>query len=97
MKFVPYIKYANDKVNIFKFKFILKNSSLKEYYHNNCYRGIGFFALRDIFDGEELFVDYFYSKLYDKDKNIPDWLVRPPPMAPYFTKYKYETKFSFIA
>jgi hypothetical protein len=70
---------------------------LKEYYHNECFRGVGVFALRDIYDGEELFMDYFYSKLYDMDKPVPDWLVKPPPMAPFLTKHEYETKFSFLA
>ena len=70
---------------------------MKEYYHNDCFRGVGIFALRDINDGEELYQDYFYSKFYDMDRAVPDWLVRPPPIAPNFTKHEYETKFSFLA
>jgi len=27
----------------------------------------------------------------------PDWLVRPPPLSPYLTKYEYENNFSFMA
>jgi hypothetical protein len=50
-----------------------------------------------MYDGEELFIDYFYNKCYDPDKPTPDWLVKPPPMAPYFTKNAYETQFSFMA
>lgn len=42
-------------------------------------------------------MDYFYSKIYDVDKSVPDWLVKPPPMDPHFTKYDYDTKFSFLA
>ena len=33
--------------------------NFKEHYNDDCIRGVGIFALRDIFDGEELFVDYF--------------------------------------
>ena len=55
---------------------------------------LGVFSLREIKDGEELFMDYLFSKIYDIDKYVPDWLIKPPPMDPYLTKYEYESKFS---
>ena len=73
------------------------DARLKEYYHNDCFKGVREFSLREIKDGEELFMDYLFSKIYDIDKYVPDWLIKPPPMDPYLTKYEYESKFSFIA
>ena len=70
---------------------------MKEYFHNDCIRGVGVFALRDIHDGEELYMDYFNAKFYDKEKALNDWLVRPPPIQPYLTKYSYQSKISFLA
>lgn len=26
-----------------------------------------------------------------------DWLIRPPPLSPYFTKLEYENEFSLLA
>ncbi len=60
---------------------------MKEHFHDECIRGVGVFALREIHDGEELYLDYFNAKLYKKEARISDWLVKPPPMQPYFTKY----------
>ena len=39
------------------------DARLKEYYHNDCFRGVGVFSLREIKDGEELFMDYLFSKI----------------------------------
>ena len=57
---------------------------------------MGIVTLKDLYDDEELFVDYWDVYLYDKEK-IPDWLVVPPPALDHFyVKKDYEKKIPLI-
>lgn len=42
-------------------------------------------------------MDYFRTNLYNMDRDIPDWLIQPPPLQPYLVKHEYETKFTYFA
>ena len=55
---------------------------------------LGVFAVTDLDDDEELFVDYWNLYAFDVEK-IPDWLCIPPDnLGKFFVKEKYENKFS---
>lgn len=57
---------------------------------------MGIVTLKDLYDDEELFVDYWDVYLYDKQQ-IPDWLVVPPPALDHFcVKKDYEHKIPLI-
>jgi len=85
-QYLPYISLSSDKENKF----------VAEYYHNDCIHGIGILAAEDIVDGEELYCDYFEFQRYSMSFT-PDWLIKPPPLSPYLTKFEYENNFSFLA
>lgn len=43
----------------------------------------GVFAIKDIEDREELFVNYNESHIYPID-NVPEWMIDPPSHSPIF-------------
>ncbi|KAL4441354.1 hypothetical protein ABPG74_013649 [Tetrahymena malaccensis] len=90
MKFFPFIRADSPKQS----SFISKKNKID--LNVDHFHGIGIFALRDIYDGEELFVDYFDCNFYDVE-NTPDWLIRPPPLDPQYTKQEFEYGFSMLA
>ena len=53
------------------------------YKSQNIIRTVGIFALREINDGEELFVNYFDCNMFEINE-LRDWLVIPPPHSPYY-------------
>lgn len=62
----------------------------------DCIRGVAVVAARFIEDGEELYVNYY------EDERVPigvtaDWLVKPPPLSPYFEKKRILTHIPFAA
>ena len=94
LKFLPNIKVQNEGR--------IKNSSLKlnslDILKNpgQFIRGVGVFALKDIKDGEELYLDYFDANMFEIGQ-VRDWLKKPPPISPYYTKAEYESEFTFAA
>lgn len=64
-------------------------------YHQMGNRLLGVFAIEPIKDGEELFINYLELNLFSA-KFIPDWCKSPPPLAPQFTKYQYESRLPLI-
>jgi len=86
LSYLPYVRFSSEK----------DAGLLKEYYHNNCFHGLAIIAVDEIYDGDELYCDYFDHQRYSMNFT-PDWLVRPPPLSPYLTKYEYENNFSFLA
>ena len=64
----------------------MKTKSFLDHHYKNHIRGLGFISTKDIKDGEELFLDYLESCLFDMEVDPPDWLIKPPPMHPQITK-----------
>jgi hypothetical protein len=57
---------------------------------------MGIVTLKDLYDDEELFVDYWDVFLFNKEQ-IPDWLVVPPPALNHFyVKKDYERKIPLL-
>lgn len=59
-------------------------------------RGLGVISVEEIKDGQELFLDYLESCLFDMEAEVPDWLIKPPPMHPRITKESWITKPSLL-
>jgi hypothetical protein len=49
-------------------------------------RGLAIVAVKEIKDGEELFLNYIDSSFFEINDNPPDWLIKPPSFSPYITK-----------
>lgn len=83
LKFLPNLRAGKRPEKIFNKKTTNELDFMSNKY--DFIRTVGVFALREIKSGEELFVNYFDSNMIDIEDNR-DWLVRPPPNSPYFTK-----------
>lgn len=60
----------------------MKKSTFFSHHYKNHIRGLGIISVKDIMDGEELFLDYLESCLFDMNIDPPDWLIKPPPLHP---------------
>lgn len=85
MRFWPNVPHSTEKdyMQIDKYQLPF----MKDYEKNHI-RGLGIIAIKDIDHGEELFLDYIDSSLFDITLNPPDWLIMPPPISPFITKGK---------
>lgn len=52
---------------------------------------MGFFALNDIQNGAELYLDYVNAEMFDLSAPV-DWMYKPPPINPLLSKGYYENQ-----
>ncbi|CAD8111813.1 unnamed protein product [Paramecium primaurelia] len=64
----------------------LQSKSILDNHYKNHIRGLGFISVTDIKDGEELYLDYLESCLFNMEIESPDWLIKPPPLHPQICK-----------
>eukprot|EP01017_Pseudomicrothorax_dubius_P005142 TRINITY_DN11213_c0_g2_i3.p1 TRINITY_DN11213_c0_g2~~TRINITY_DN11213_c0_g2_i3.p1 ORF type:complete len:423 (+),score=60.60 TRINITY_DN11213_c0_g2_i3:146-1414(+) len=69
-----------------------KSDKEKGFFNTDCYHGLAVVALRNLKNGEELFMDYNELFLYMGVDKLPDWLVEPPPLDDLLLKRRYEHK-----
>ena len=55
---------------------------------NKSFKIVGIVSLKEINNGDELFVDYIDEELVPYSFK-PDWLLKPPPNSPYLTKQEH--------